>query len=506
MTHWENSAESAVGLVRGTQDVLPLEFDKNHHLETSLLDSFALAGYRRLRTPILERSELHERKSGTRIVSKLDKTANDSVCLRPELTAGIVRAYAFADEAPPLPWRVSYAGPVFRREEDGEGNLREFHQVGVELIGAARPSADGEVIWLADWALARVGITDAAIRVGHVGLIREILQRSGLPVSLQVSLVEVLADAATNETGAAPGEDRVASALDRHLEHLTRSLPGSDAAEALPAGPSGGGAERLFASLYPNIVGRRSGDEIVGRLRRKWEHGQTLGQILTDVRRRIHDLADLNGPAAPVLERLERDFSADAPDSLTALRGLVGTLRDHGVDLDRVQLDLGFGRGIGFYSQMMFVLLADTAGGPIEVCGGGRYDGLARELGGNRDDRGVGFAFGLERLRDALRLRGHEPVGHVSHSGVLIVPGDASSIASAIALANKLRALDIAAVLDAEARPADAVSAARALGLASAVLVKGHELIRVDVQTSTESPVTLDALLSSRGGPEGRSS
>ena len=64
----------------------------------------------------------------------------------------------------------------------------------------------------------------------------------------------------------------------------------------------------------------------------------------------------------------------------------------------RVELDLGFGRGIGFYTQMIFELVVATPAGPVEVCGGGRYDGLARVLGSDRDDRGVGFAFGLERL------------------------------------------------------------------------------------------------------------
>ena len=77
-------------------------------------------------------------------------------------------------------------------------------------------------------------------------------------------------------------------------------------------------------------------------------------------------------------------------------------LAHHGVNASRVELDLGFGRGIGFYSQMIFELVVATPGGPVEVCGGGRYDGLARVLGSDRDDRGVGFAFGLERLMETF--------------------------------------------------------------------------------------------------------
>ncbi len=63
---------------------------------------------------------------------------------------------------------------------------------------------------------------------------------------------------------------------------------------------------------------------------------------------------------------------------------------------------MGFARGIGFYSQMVFVLMVRN----VEVCGGGRYDGLARALGSPRDVGGVGFAFGLERLRDVLDAGG----------------------------------------------------------------------------------------------------
>ena len=135
-----------------------------------------------MRTPVLEFTELHERKSGAGIVAKLYELAGSGpggVCLRPELTAGIVRAYTGADEPPALPWRVSHAGPVFRHETPRPGRLREFQQVGVELLGASGPLADGEVIWLADWALAEAGVEGATIRLGHVGLILEMLEALG---------------------------------------------------------------------------------------------------------------------------------------------------------------------------------------------------------------------------------------------------------------------------------------------------------------------------------------
>ena len=191
--------ERPIGLVRGTRDWLPGEFAELAELERRLLDQFRRAGYRAMRTPILEFSELHERKSGAGIVANLFEVkgaGTTDVCLRPELTASIVRAYVEAEVAPPLPFRVAMSGPVFRFQTLAQGRDREFTQVGVELLGAGGPAADAEVIWLADWSLAALGIADASIRIGHVGLILELLSRSGLPPAATSALVESLSEAA----------------------------------------------------------------------------------------------------------------------------------------------------------------------------------------------------------------------------------------------------------------------------------------------------------------------
>jgi histidyl-tRNA synthetase len=417
------AAESKVALVKGTADVLPVEFARLDGLERLLLDRFSRAGYRQIRVPLLEDRALHERKSGARIVANLYKVAgglNDPVCLRPESTAGIVRAYNDAPGPPPLPWRVSYAGPVFRLLPTGPGVLREFHQVGVERLDESGNGGDAEAIWLADWSLAEAGIADATIRVGHAGLIQELLKRSGLPLGVQVALVEVLGEAAGAGDSATP-EDRILSAAEAHLNSLADWLAAAGDETAIPAEDAG--ADRLFRTLYPQVVGRRSGRDIIGRIRRKWDLGHGLAGVLQQVRERVRELADLRGPALDVLDRLWR--YADLVPALTnELTDLVADLRAYGVDPGRVELDLGFGRGIGFYSQMMFVLLADTPDGPVEVCGGGRYDGLARALGSTRDVGGVGFAFGLERLRKALDAKGQTgPSVEVGEATFLVVRG-----------------------------------------------------------------------------------
>lgn len=192
--------ESPIAQVRGTRDWMPVDFAAIAALERSLMDHFTSAGFQAIRTPILEVTELHERKSGAAIVSKLFEVSDGPgrLCLRPELTASVVRAFIDAEKEPEIPWRVSSSGPVFRFErEPGPTRYREFTQAGVELLGAPGPEADAEVIALAVGASQAAGLPNASLRVGHTGLIVELLERSGLPSPAVSSLVEHLSDAAS---------------------------------------------------------------------------------------------------------------------------------------------------------------------------------------------------------------------------------------------------------------------------------------------------------------------
>ncbi len=321
---WDSStaAERSVGLVRGTRDWLPADCARLGSLERRLLDGFARTGYEMVRTPILEFTELHERRSGVGIVSKLFELAAGGpagICLRPELTASIVRAFAAAPTCPRLPWRVSSSGPVFRYESDPDtGRLREFTQVGVELIGAAGPAADAEVIGLADRAVQSAGIPDATVRIGHAGLILEVLGHTGLPAAASSALVEMLS--------AAAAEGKGIQALDSVLERLAGWLKSGDDAEAIVPAVSQAddrGVDRLFRQLVPDVTGRRSGHEIIHRLRRKWDLDHSLSQILGRVRGQFHALAELRGPAQGVLDRLEQTFATQAPRSISDLGELV---------------------------------------------------------------------------------------------------------------------------------------------------------------------------------------
>jgi len=480
----DTPGESPVPLVKGTSDRLPSDFVRLAKLETALLDCFARVGYDRLATPVLEPLELHERKSGAGIVSKLfllAGSASPRVCLRPELTAGVVRAYTEAEPHPALPWRVSHSGPAFRHENPSRPDrLREFHQVGLERLGDSGPFADAEVIWLASSALAEAGVQSTSIRIGHVGLILEILTRSGLPTSAQTALIEMLSEAA------AEGGD--VGSIERGLDHfedwLRRAADTDDDSLGVSGISDDGGIERLFRTLVPVVTGRRSRVEIVDRLRRKWELSRELLDKLGRVRAQVRSLANLRGTPSVVIDRLTRDFEAWAPDSVTSLRALFESLKHHGVDADSTLLDLGLGRGIGFYSRMIFDLTATVPGGTIELGGGGRYDGLAQVLGSDRDDRGVGFAFGLERIDQVLQAQaGRDPRRpSAAPRSTLVIPATTEATSVAVRLAAQIRSQGGRAILESGWHSADLAGRARLLSARWSVVVdrpSGAELVVV---------------------------
>ncbi len=165
-------------------------------------------------------------------------------------------------------------------------------------------------------------------------------------------------------------------------------------------------------------------------------------------------------------------------------------------------LDLGFGRGIGFYSRLIFELIVPTPAGGVEVCGGGRYDGLARVLGSDRDDRGAGFAFGLERLAQVLDAR-QQTWRPPAVRGYLVVADRASpgAVSEAVRVANLLRSRGTPAVLELD-RPAEAsADLARARGLARLLAVAApgrlEKWVVHDLESGTISEVTLEGLIGS---------
>ncbi len=162
--------------IRGTQDVLPAESAAWQHMERTALSVARDYGFREIRTPVFEHTELFTRSVGetTDVVQKEMYTFEDkggrSITLRPEGTAGAMRLlleHGLHNEV--LPVKVAYATSCYRYEKPQAGRLREFHQFGVESYGAAAPLADAEVIALADAVLKALGVAGVTLRLNSIG-------------------------------------------------------------------------------------------------------------------------------------------------------------------------------------------------------------------------------------------------------------------------------------------------------------------------------------------------
>jgi histidyl-tRNA synthetase len=354
--------------VRGTRDILPGEVGAWHALEDAARRLFPRYGYREIRTPVFEETELFARGIGaeTDIVSKEMYTFADrdggSLTLRPEATAGIVRAvieHKLMGTDPAL--RVYAVGPMFRRERPQKGRYRQFHQVDVEAFGYESPTVDAETIELALAYLDACGVGRHELVLNSVGDGRcrpayvELLRRS-------------LRDAAPSMCG-----DCRRRAETNPLRVLDCKVPGDQAViDALP---------RITEHLCPECA----------------DH-------FAEVRRQL----ELLGIPYRVNHRLVR--------------------------------------GLDYYVRTTFEVTSDRLGSQSSVLGGGRYDGLVKDLGGP-DAAGVGFAVGMERL--ALLV---PPAGDASRCDVFLMPVAKAALDPALRLLRALRQAGLRVLLDPEGR------------------------------------------------------
>ncbi len=160
--------------VKGMNDVLPAGIARWHEMEAVAREVFALYGYREVRTPVVEHAQLFARGVGeaTDIVNKemyvFEDKGEEQLALRPEGTAGVVRAFIEHGAFVEGPQKWFYMGAMFRRERPQKGRYRQFHQIGCEAFGIAEPFIDAEQIALLDDYLARLGVR-AELRLNTVG-------------------------------------------------------------------------------------------------------------------------------------------------------------------------------------------------------------------------------------------------------------------------------------------------------------------------------------------------
>ena len=170
-------------LPQGVRDFPPERAEEIRRVEECLLDEFKRWGYRRVITPFFESLETISVGLGDDLKDKIlkfvDPSTGDVVALRPDITPQVGRIVAtqLRDHMGPL--RLCYNGRVIRYEERGSGKEREIFQVGCELMGLSSPEGDGEIIALAVKSLEKLGIKNLVLDIGHTGLLRFLLGKTG---------------------------------------------------------------------------------------------------------------------------------------------------------------------------------------------------------------------------------------------------------------------------------------------------------------------------------------
>jgi len=165
-----------VSAIKGTHDILPQEARDWQKVEAVAKATFELYGYREIRTPVFEATELFEKGTGqtTDIVQKEMYTFTDkggrSITLRPEYTPSVARAIIeHRLDLLPDPMRYYFIGPMFRFDKPQKGRFRQFHQVDIEVFGENDPAIDAEIIEMADHLLKKLKVTETEVLVNSVG-------------------------------------------------------------------------------------------------------------------------------------------------------------------------------------------------------------------------------------------------------------------------------------------------------------------------------------------------
>ncbi len=406
---------------RGTKDILPDGVERWRYVEEKIRDICERFGYREIRTPLFEHTELFQRGIGdtTDVVEKEMYTFTDrggrSITLRPENTAAAVRAYLehklYAEDALT---KLFYIGSMFRFDRPQKGRFREFHQFGVEALGEASPAVDAEIILLAVRFLQSLGLKELSLSINSVGdpacrpVYREKLKEffSGK--------LDGLCDDCRSRYDRNPM--RILDCKNEHCHELSV------------------GAPEITDCLC---------DECAG-------HFEKVKSYLT---------------AAGV------PFTCDPR--------LV--------------------RGLDYYTKTAFEIKYEPLGAQSAVAGGGRYDGLVEEIGGNPTPA-VGFAVGLERVMLAMEMQDLFPETEEGSDAFIVAMGDAAK-EEAFRLLTELRDAGLSARMDyagrsmkSQMKQADKANARYALILGEDELAKGVVTLR-NMESSAQEQVAREEIV-----------
>jgi histidyl-tRNA synthetase len=175
------------------RDLLAQEAENLNYVICKARETASIYGFKEVVTPIVEPFELLSAKSGEEIRQRMfifEDLGGRKVALRPEFTASIARLATTALKNEPKPFRLFSVGSVYRYDEPQKGRYREFWQANFELLGSSKPEADAEILLLANGLLKNVGLTNFALKLGHVGVVRGLLGQEGTDDKTQNAILQ----------------------------------------------------------------------------------------------------------------------------------------------------------------------------------------------------------------------------------------------------------------------------------------------------------------------------
>ena len=407
--------------IKGTKDVLPNESYKNQYIEATCLGVAENFGYKEMRTPVFEHTELFQRGVGdtTDVVQKEMYTFDDkggrSITLRPEGTSGAARAFlenGLSNEA--LPQKICYLTSCYRYEKPQAGRLREFHQFGIECFGATSPLADAEMISLAKQIFDELGVKDLHLELNSIGC-------PECRAEYHKALKEYFSQY----------KDKLCDTCNDRLERNPMRILDCKSPVCSE-----------IAKGAPVVL-----DYLCDECR---EHFQKVKSYL--------DAANIEYIVNPQIVR-----------------------------------------GLDYYTKTVFEFVSDAIGSQGTVCGGGRYDGLLEELGGQHTPS-LGFGMGLERLQLVMEAQGcnfPEP----SRPDLFIVAMGEKATLKAVEIAKDMRDEGFSVVYDLNGRSLRAqMKYADKLGAKFNVVIGDNEVENKvvslkDMATGESSEINLDTFV-----------
>ncbi len=363
------------------------------HERERFLAPFMAAGFEPVEPPVLQPSSLFLDLSGEEIAKRLYITTDNEgteLCLRPELTIPVCRAYLMQTQRP-LTAAYCYYGMAFRQHGKAVG---EFLQAGVESIGREDTAqADADVFALALSCAKDHGVTQPLLRIGDTSLFRALIAALDLPSAWERRLLRdfgrndlFAADLATLDAGRTQASSRAG---------VLAALAGADrkAARAL--------VEDLLAIGSISQVGGRSVGEIADRFLEQADlavAGERVSEEKLALLRRYLAISGAPSEAALMLRTLASEAGLPIAQPLRVFEARNAALVERGIDLNTVRFDAAFGRRLDYYSGFVFEFHQSCSPDQPQFIGGGRYDGLLHLLGAQEPVPAVGFSVWIERL------------------------------------------------------------------------------------------------------------